>query len=312
MIKQRWLLALITILILAALLVQVDFQAAWQTLSQARLDYLFACFCLSLTFPVLSALRWQVIMNRLGAAITFWNSFRLVMAAWPLGTITPAKSGELVKVLYLRNTLHYAQTTGIILAERLLDVAFLSLSALLGGLWLGQPVIAWMGAGVFAAIAGLNIVSATPLIERAPPKIRETGQRLLQANRALYSHLPTFLAALLFTGLNWLGSYAQTWLLYLALGTVVPFLYTCSALPVAIFVGLLPFTISGMGTRDSAIVFLFEGLATYETNLAVGILYSLYGYWLLTLLGIPFMRAAFAGRIEGVPAESLQQAPQRS
>jgi len=52
---------------------------------------------------------------------------------------------------------------------------------------------------------------------------------------------------------------------------------------------------------------LFQKFAPYETNLAVGILYSIFGYWLLTVVGLPFMRAAFRGAIDGIKEEELQQ-----
>ena len=62
-------------------------------------------------------------------------------------------------------------------------------------------------------------------------------------------------------------------------------------LPLAIFVGLLPLTLSGMGTRDPAFIALFGGLGVAaEVSLGVGLLYSLYGYWLPALVGLPFMR----------------------
>ncbi len=54
-------------------------------------------------------------------------------------------------------------------------------------------------------------------------------------------------------------------------------------------------------------ILLFQKFAPYETNLAVGILYSIFGYWLLTVVGLPFMRAAFRGAIDGIKEEELQQ-----
>jgi glycosyltransferase 2 family protein len=70
----------------------------------------------------------------------------------------------------------------------------------------------------------------------------------------------------------------------------VPLLYTFAALPPALFAGLMPFTLGGMGTRDSVIMLLFEGYATTAQSLTVGILYSFFGRWLLSILGIPFLQ----------------------
>jgi hypothetical protein len=47
-----------------------------------------------------------------------------------------------------------------------------------------------------------------------------------------------------------------------------------------------------MGTRDSAIIVLFHPYAAADVSLGVGILYSLFGYWLPSLIGLPFLQRA--------------------
>ena len=84
----------------------------------------------------------------------------------------------------------------------------------------------------------------------------------------------------------------QTKLLFDGVGVGVPLGFTAAALPVAIFVGLLPITCGGMGTRDSAIAVLFAEFATAPQALAVALLYSFFGYWLLAVVGIPFVKKA--------------------
>ena len=39
-----------------------------------------------------------------------------------------------------------------------------------------------------------------------------------------------------------------------------PFVYLAAALPLAIFIGLIPVTISGMGTRDTAMIVLLKNM----------------------------------------------------
>jgi len=47
-----------------------------------------------------------------------------------------------------------------------------------------------------------------------------------------------------------------------------------------------------MGTRDLALVTLFAPFASSSQALAVGLLYSFFGHWLLAVLGLPFVRRA--------------------
>jgi len=75
----------------------------------------------------------------------------------------------------------------------------------------------------------------------------------------------------------------------MAFDTEVPLIYVIAAFPVAIFVGLLPISISGLGTRDTAIVFLFSRYASPEVCISVGLLYVFFGYWLPSIFGLPVL-----------------------
>jgi hypothetical protein len=73
-------------------------------------------------------------------------------------------------------------------------------------------------------------------------------------------------------------------------GAAVPIQVVTASLLPAMFAGLLPLTLAGMGPRDSALIFLFEGYATGAQSLSVGLLYAFFFRWLLSLLGLPFLR----------------------
>ena len=82
----------------------------------------------------------------------------------------------------------------------------------------------------------------------------------------------------------------ETKMLFLALGVNIPIIYIFAAFPLSIFIGLIPITLAGMGTRDSAIIYFFAHLANPSICLAMGLLYSFFGYFLLALFGLPFMK----------------------
>lgn len=304
--KKKLFLWIATFIVFGLLFSAVDPAQAVEALVNARPLPLLAAAALTFLFPVLSALRWKWIMMRLDAPIPFWDSLKLILAAWPLATVTPAKSGDLIKVIFLKNVLPYGQTSGLLIAERLIDVAVLSFSASLGGFLLGLPSIAAIGGAIFSGVVGAFIFLAIGLSRLLPQKYRTLGDDVILASQRLYSDPSAFFWIVLLTFANWFASYLQTWLCYQSLQAVVPLGYVCAALPVAIFVGLLPITTAGMGTRDAAMIYLFQGFAAYETNLAVGVLYSIFGYWVLTLAGLPFMRMAFNGNLLGLDRSALQ------
>jgi len=58
----------------------------------------------------------------------------------------------------------------------------------------------------------------------------------------------------------------------------------------AIFFGLLPITIGGIGTRDSALIYLFSSYLNLSVIVAIGLFCSV-RYIVPALLGLPFFNA---------------------
>lgn len=279
---------LATVGIFVLLFKQIDYGQVLQTLRGASPAWGAAAFAWTLTFPVLSALRFRRMLVALGHDVSFRDCFDMIMAAWPMGTITPSKSGDLMKAYYLKDRVPVSQVVGSVLAERILDVLVLLALAVFGCVlferwWLAAAA----GAGLAGGLGGLLLVLRFRL--PLPPKIMTKLDPVLDALRRLSRSPSVLLQVLLYTVLNWFASIMQTVFAYRALGVSVPLLFTTGALPLAIFVGLLPITLSGMGTRDAALIALFARFAPKEASLGVGLLYSLFGYWIPAVIGLPFL-----------------------
>ncbi|MBN2329466.1 MAG: flippase-like domain-containing protein [Candidatus Omnitrophica bacterium] len=304
--KRRYIILSLTAIVFGILFYCVDLTVAVETIRNAQPVYLVLAFLLMCSYPVWCAIRWNLIANQIGARLGFRQSFIIIMAAWPLGTITPAKSGDLIKVLFLKNILPYSKTTGVILAERMMDVVALCIYGASAGLIYGFYRASLFTGILLMGVLLFFVIAASPLVNWAPEKWRSLIQNVLEASMAIYRNLGTFFGILLITLVNWFCSILQTWCCYKAFQAEVPIFYIAAALPIAIFIGLIPVTLSGMGTRDSAMIFLFQKYAPYETNLAVGILYSIFGYWLLAIIGVPFMKAALGGSIKNIHGDSIR------
>ena len=83
-----------------------------------------------------------------------------------------------------------------------------------------------------------------------------------------------------------------------------------SRIPPAIFAGLLPLTLWGLGTRDAVLVHQFTDLAAPSTMAVVGMLTAL-RYVVPGAAGILFVSGAFAGRTKPAAADepSVVSAP---
>jgi len=285
------LFALITAGIFYFLFRRIDLHKVGQTLRHADPRLLAVAASFTLWMPVLSALRWRRMLSALGYDVSFGDCFCMIMAAWPMGTITPSKTGDLIKAYYLKDRLPVSPVLGSVLAERTMDVLVLLVLALSGCLLFQRWSLAAVAGGALAAslaLIGLLLYLRIPVPERFQSKVEPMLRtlRLLTRSPALLGWV------VLFTVLNWFASILQMVFAYLALGARVPVLYAAGALPLAIFVGLLPLTLSGMGTRDSAIIFLFARYASSDISLGVGIIYSLLGYWIPSIIGLPFLQRA--------------------
>ncbi len=287
----RWiLLAVVTVAVFVLLGTGLDYSEVWSVLKDADPVLLGVGVLLTATFPVFSALRWQRMLRGLGYELGLGRAVQLIMAAWPMGTLTPSKAGDVVKAYFLKDEIPVRTVLGSVVAERALDVLVLLGMALFGCvLFQRWELAALAGAGFVFGIGVLFLLLRARL--PIPAKIGQKLEPVLDAVRATLSS-PGLLAQIVFwTVCNWMASVVQVVVCYKALGVDVPLLMTTGAVPLAIFVGLLPVTLSGMGTRDSAFIFLFQAYAPAEVSLGVGLLYSLYGYWLPAVVGLPFMRA---------------------
>lgn len=247
---------------------------------------------LTIFFPVLSAIRWHIVLRILGFEVPVGRCLQIIIGIWPLSSISPSKAGDFLKAVSLRSEIRPALVAGSVLTERVLDVLMLSGFALAGGLILGNMRLTVPAALVAGTVLGLLLVAASGIRFPVGRKVQATLADLFRSLKLMGSRPWLFTAVLVLTAGNWLASILQTKLLFHGVGASVPLGFTIAALPIAIFAGLVPVTFGGMGTRDSAMVVLFSVFTTAQQALAVGLLYSFFGYWLLAVLGIPWIKKA--------------------
>src|SRR5215211_616838 len=281
----------VTIAILASLLYWIgttDILGAMRLLTPG---HILAVLGLTLILPIAHALRLQVALASADSRLGFWRSLELTMGVWPISSLTPAKSGDLMKAYYLRDQIAPTVTTGALLAERAVDLAVWGALSLVASVLVYQPVTAVFSAAVFGGIMVALFVFA-PRVERLPVsgKWRDRARLLLASTRGLARRPMLLLALAGLTLVNCLATVLVTAILYAGVGADVPLPAVAASVLPAMFAGLLPFTLAGMGTRDSVMIALFAPYASRAQSLSVGLLYAFFFRWLLSLLGLPFLR----------------------
>jgi hypothetical protein len=279
----------VTIVIFWVIFMKIDFDSVMGVLSNSNPFWLVNAFCISLFSITITAKRWQMLLGIMGCNLRYRESFNTVIGALPLSSITPSKSGDVIKAYYLKSKILASKTIGAVITERAFDVLFLILLSLIGAISFGRYGLAGIMAITLTCIGIIFFIIHKGF--NFPLKKSWGGRlkNLVYSMKVLTHNRRTFIAIATYSLLIWFLAIMQVIVFFLALGINIPLLFAVANVPVAIFVGMVPITLGGMGTRDAAIVFLFSGFATPERLLGVGILYSVFRYWSPSLLGVPFM-----------------------
>ena len=283
-------LLVITVVIFLVLFQRIDLGIVVSLLSEIPATTWLWATILTLSFPVISAIRWHLVLSSMDYDVSVPRCLLIIMGVWPVSAVSPSKAGDLLKAYSLRREFSGIAVAGSILAERALDLLILAGFALIGGLAFRDLTISLAAGGVVLGVLLAVALTRLPIPLPLGPKLRAMLDDLLRSFRVLGRDRKLFAFIMLLTVVNWGGTILQINLLFDGVGADASLAFTAAAAPVAIFVGLLPISIGGMGTRDAAMVVLFGTYASPSQGLAVGLLYSFFGYWLLAVIGLPFIR----------------------
>lgn len=264
--------------VLLLILLAIDRGALLESLRGARLAPLLLAGAVVLPPIALRALRWKCLLGPLVGRARYAELLRVYAAGIFLGTVTPGRVGEFVRVTEVPHLegsrAGYAGALASVLLDRLFDVAVLFALAVfaLGVLLPGETGLGWVaGTGLAAGLllwAGWQLVSASRLAalrariagllpERARAgALERTGEfadavRSLSAGRAL--------AALVLTLLAWAIGYAANWLTSQSLGLGIGYLEIAGISALCSLAAMLPISVLGAGTRDAVLILILAG-----------------------------------------------------
>jgi uncharacterized protein (TIRG00374 family) len=290
--------------LLVALYRSVDFQLIGRALLGADRMWLAISIGMIVPITVLRGIRFYWVAPA-GSLPGVGEALRLTLSASALNVFLPAKAGDLIKSYRVAKGSNTSTgvAVAIIVYERLCDLFGLLFWCLLG--WLigrphvpGVPSVFWLFLGALAAVCGALILSGR--MAAVVPTILSSALpfRRLQKLRDLANGWPGLLQVLRgrrrwivsFSLLLWLTHLIQIWMFSVALSLSIPFVVSACLSAVALLAGQLPFTFSGLGTRDVALVLLLSEYTTPEAAAAIGVLIATRNL-LPALAGLPVMRA---------------------
>jgi uncharacterized protein (TIRG00374 family) len=270
--RNRWFFRLIGIGVFALILLKIDLGEALRILTTVNPLFLILSLGLQAIALVVTTLRWQLIMHRLEIHIPFLRSFIYQLIGTAAALVTPGQLGEFIKVLYHRSHgFPVPESLLSVLIDRAYDLlmlllfGFIALAVLFGIPPILTVIIAFGGGIVL--VTGLLFARnkedstrwlSAVLARISPRAYKEAVQRNAQrlARRVSEFKLDFLIICGLLSTVNYTLLLLRNYSMVLALHMDVPFWYFVMVVPLLRLVGLVPISISGIGTRDITAIYL--------------------------------------------------------
>lgn len=300
------LLSLVGIALFLIILSRINLNDLIEIITHTNVLFLFLAFLVNCIAIVLKSLKWKIIVNSVKPDFSLKESVVAFFVGFSFSTITPAKLGDFIKVLYITDeNCSLGKSISTIVIDRLIDIILLFSIAFIGIYGfsvfyhieiLSIGTIVLIIAGI---LAGLYIVLNKPLLSALlKPFFNIFVPKHLKSKITLYyddffTGLFTFYhdrARFFFSIgvgiISWIPPFVYGYLLALSIGIDTGVLFFVLVIPVLSLLDLLPISISGIGTRDVALIFLFglKGISP-EQAVAFSLIYLFMSYWLVALIG---------------------------
>ncbi len=303
---KRLLSVAISLILLGVLIATVDFDALMNVLLGAHLGWFTVAVFFFVPQTLAIAWRWAMISEPI-ARIHWREAGRQVLASSCLNLVLPSKLGDLAKgvFLYRQGRCRLDDGLHIVVFEKLLDLAALSAwmvigwilvpsmaSWVLGVLALGLVIIGTVWLTYFTPVGTRLLLAMIPGFMRRKKKLAkvveifESGPRVMQLVHADGRRRNRIIG---WSFIIWALHLAQIYCFFKTLGAQVDVFEVFARMPIAIFAGLMPLSIAGVGVRDWALVTVFASEENTRAILVgVGLLVSL-RYVFPALAGMNFM-----------------------
>jgi len=303
------LFSIIGILIFIIILARLDIPSLLSIFASISLFYLILALAVNGIAVILKSFKWRIIVTTVNPAFSLFESVRAFLIGFAFSVLTPAKLGDFIRVYYVRDgNCTTGRALSTVVTDRLIDIAMLVAIAgtaifLFSYLYhleiLSRIILLVIVVGV---ACGIFVIVNKPLLSKilrpffnlfVPESMKEKVSlyfhEFYEGLFSFYRHRKAFYLALAVAFLSWIPPFAYGYLLAQSIGIPLDLSYFVVVIPIISLLDLLPISISGIGTRDAALIFLFglEGISA-ESAVAFSLLYLFMSYWLVALIGALF------------------------
>lgn len=303
---KKALAIVLTMIILIIIYSRIDLRKFGEYFLNLNWIYFFISLTFFVPCTLISAYRWKLMLKQ-DCDIPLGLSLKLFLAGSSVNSIVPSKLGDMTKAYFIRDRIDPKRAFNTVLVEKILDVSSLCLVLLIGILLIKITNEITLFAIIFSGLivtftAILFIINYSSFRIFKNPKNRGVLKKLISVIvdsqnfiNILKKDKGRFYFIIFISIFLWFLHMTQIYFFFLSLNHPVQLKLVFGLVPVAIFIGLIPVTVAGMGTRDGALILLFAPYAPASLMAGVGILCSM-RYWIPSLVGLPFLHALVAKR----------------
>lgn len=186
-----------------------------------------------------------------------------------------------------------------IVFEKILDILCLSTFSIIGILLLGELnrficIVLLFSVGIIAVLIPILLtdILKNRFLSKFIPIYLLKGKletTLLDIHNFFYKLdrqkiLHSFLLSFIMWGVN----FSQIYLIFRSVGLFLDMDALLTFIPISLFIGMLPLTVSGIGTRDGALLFFLSPYAPLPLILSGSFLITFVRLWLFGLIGLVF------------------------
>lgn len=248
-------------------------------------------------------LQWLRILLPLGYSFSLKEAIFIKLGSYPLKAISPLKTGDLVRAVYLKKQMGIPFSMGAISLYINFMLNFLVMVVLMysGYLFFKKDffliILFYLGLLLLFTWAILFF----RIIERFIIYVaRKVNLRFYNSIEVLFNIYKRFtlkdISVLFFYSIAlWACELFAFFILFKATGLNIPFRAIVIFVPLTILISNLPISVSGLGTREAAILFWFSEFGSKERLLSVGILVSFVNIFLPLIISLFFFKGFLKG-----------------
>ncbi|MFH1754155.1 MAG: lysylphosphatidylglycerol synthase transmembrane domain-containing protein [Candidatus Latescibacterota bacterium] len=253
--------------------------------------------------------RWQMLMRMVGIPYTMWRSTSVWAIGFFAAAITPGKVGDAIRALYVSQDTgkNFGECFLTVFIDRLMDLITIVLFGMITTVlfsyhYIKIPSLWLVFIGIFAFFVLLFAVMSRSLMRKlikpifnllAPKKFKDS---MSLGFNSFYDSLGIYLTkwqgtlgVLILTFIYWVMVFGLAWYVAFTLNIDVTFGYLFIIMPMVTLVELIPISISGLGTREAAVIYFFSVVGISSAYaVSFSITYLIMGTYLTSILGFIF------------------------